>query len=71
MVHEYMIKHIALHHGRKGYTPAEDYEQLIAKFAKEGWRFVQLVHFLECSPRDRGIDLIFERELKREGSDIL
>lgn len=71
MVHEYQIKSIGLHHGREGISLAEDYEQLIARYAEEGWRFVQLVNFSELSPSERRIDLIFEREKKRMGSGII
>lgn len=71
MVHEYQIISIELHHGREGISLAEDYEQLIARYAEEGWRFVQLVNFSELSPSERRIDLIFEREKKRMGSGII
>lgn len=66
MVHEYYIKSIGLHHGREGVSLSEDYGQLIAMYAKEGWRFVQLVNFSELSPSEQRIDLIFEREKNRK-----
>ena len=67
-MYEYHIERIALHHGRDGISLDEDYEQLIAKYANSGWRFVQLVNFSNLSLSDRRIDLIFERE-KRIGSE--
>lgn len=67
---EYHIKSIEVHHGREGISLAEDYGQLIAKFANEGWRFVQLVNLSGLSLSERRIDLIFERE-KRKGSGII
>ena len=64
MVYEYYIKSIGLHHERKGVSLVEDYSQLIAMYAEEGWRFVQLVNFSELSPNEQRIDLVFEREKK-------
>lgn len=67
---EYHIESIEVHHGREGISLAEDYRQLIANFANEGWRFVQLVNLSGLALSERRIDLIFERE-KRKGSDII
>ncbi|MCM3758711.1 DUF4177 domain-containing protein [Sporosarcina aquimarina] len=67
---DYHIESIEVHHGREGISLAKDYGQLIAKYANEGWRFVQLVNFSGLSLSERRIDLIFERE-KREGSGII
>ncbi|WP_225217809.1 DUF4177 domain-containing protein [Sporosarcina gallistercoris] len=67
---EYHIERIEVHHGRDGISLAEDYRQLIAKYAKEGWRFVQLVNLSELSLSERRVDLIFERE-QRKGSGII
>lgn len=71
MVQEYHVRSIAVHYGREGLSLAEDYRQLIAEYAMDGWRFVQLVNFSELAPSEQRIDLIFEREKKRIGSEIL
>lgn len=62
-MYEYTVKRIALLHGREGMSLAEDYEQHIAAYAKQGWRFVQLVVFSELAPNERRIDLLFERKI--------
>ena len=62
-MYEYSIKGIGLHYTREGFSLAEEYEQLIATYAKDGWRFVQLVNLSELSPSEQRIDLIFERKV--------
>ena len=61
-MYEYQIKSIGLHYTRDGFSLAEEYEQLIASYAKDGWRFVQLVNLSELSPNERRVGLIFERK---------
>lgn len=61
-MYEYHIQSIRLKRTREGISLAEQYEQLIASYAEEGWRFVQLVDLSNLSPDEQRVDLIFERE---------
>lgn len=66
MAYQYFIKSIPVQYGRDGYS-MEDYEKHIQTYAAKGWRFIQVVNLVDISPKNRKVDLIFEKEVEEDG----